>query len=256
MTVNTGGVGCGTAETETVGYDGLGRRSTVASSTTGAHTYGYADTGQTVLSEETTDPAKTARYLMGPTGAAFAVVDRNETRQSLSTDLQGSTVLAMAGGATPVCVASFDPWGDPEDPGVAGGVCRGTGVTPNGRWYRQQQRDGATGNYQAGARTYNPASATWLSPDSFKTDGGPGADLSVGTDPLTQNRYAYVNGNPINFADPSGHEACSSPNPEVCDYQYTGVASKELKEQLKASKAERKLLAGGKVLPGNWDEMG
>lgn len=91
----------------------------------------------------------------------------------LSGCLHGSTVLALGGGLPPACQASLDPWGDAEDPGEVGKVCQGTGSTANGRWYRQQQRDAATGNYQAGARTYNPATATWLSPDSYKTDGGP-----------------------------------------------------------------------------------
>ena len=37
---------------------------------------------------------------------------------------------------------------------------------------------------------------------------GSSANLSVGVDPLTTNRYTYVNGDPVNYSDPSGHGPC------------------------------------------------
>lgn len=217
--VNSGSSSCGTAQTETIGYDGLGRRATVSATTGRTDTYTYTGLGPTVLADDTNTTATTARYLQGPTGTALAVVDGSGNRQTLATDLQGSTALTLNSTLPPACQASYDPWGDPEDPGTPGGVCQGTGSTPNGRWYRQQQRDTATGNYQNGARSYNPASATWLNTDSYKTDGDANSDLSVGTDPLTQNRFAYVNGDPINFVDPSGHKrqnACEGMSKDQC----------------------------------------
>ncbi len=65
-----------------------------------------------------------------------------------------------------------------------------------------------TGQYQMGSRTYDPARATFLTPDTYRAS-QPQADLSVGVDPLTMNRYAYVNGDPVNFIDPDGHGLCN-----------------------------------------------
>jgi hypothetical protein len=47
------------------------------------------------------------------------------------------------------------------------------------------------------------------SPDSHR-DRHPIADLALGIDPLTLNRYTYVNGDPVNFIDPTGHARCTA----------------------------------------------
>jgi len=110
------------------------------------------------------------------------------------------------------CTAAFDPWGEPLDPhgGDPHGVC-GTGTTASTAFYRGQRRDPATGNYQLGARTYNPAAGVFTTPDSYRT-ATPNADVSIGTDPLTANRYSYVNGDPVNLVDPDGHRARPNDN--------------------------------------------
>jgi len=53
----------------------------------------------------------------------------------------------------------------------------------------------STGFYKFGTRFYNPATASWTQQDSL-----PGSIQS----PSTVNRYAYVAGDPVNNADPSG----------------------------------------------------
>jgi len=48
-------------------------------------------------------------------------------------------------------------------------------------------------------------------------DRHPIADLALGTDPLTTNRYTYVNGDPVNLIDPTGHEpGAYHPNVRPC----------------------------------------
>ncbi|MBM7518653.1 RHS repeat-associated core domain-containing protein [Nocardioides nitrophenolicus] len=64
-------------------------------------------------------------------------------------------------------------------------------------------RDGSTGTYQMGTRTYEPDIAAFTTPDSYRV-ASPSTDLSVGTDPLTANTHTYVNGNPVNMTDPDG----------------------------------------------------
>lgn len=50
-------------------------------------------------------------------------------------------------------------------------------------------------------------SDAFLTPDSYRA-GGSAKNVSVGTDPLTLDRYSYVNGDPVNLVDPTGHAPC------------------------------------------------
>ncbi len=81
----------------------------------------------------------------------------------------------------------------------------GTSATASNIWYRGERRDPATGNYQLGSRVYDPSKAAFQSQDTYR-DSAPEMDLALGTDPLTSNRYTYVNGDPVNLHDPDGHE--------------------------------------------------
>lgn len=69
---------------------------------------------------------------------------------------------------------------------------------------RGNRKDGSTGQYQLGGRTYDPGKAGFLTPDSYRS-GSAAQNLGIGVDPLTRNTYGYVNGDPINYMDPSGH---------------------------------------------------
>jgi RHS repeat-associated protein len=64
------------------------------------------------------------------------------------------------------------------------------------RRFTGQEQDPETGLYFYQARYYNPVLGRFLSPDSIV----PGAG-----NPQSLNRYSYVNNNPINRTDPSGH---------------------------------------------------
>ncbi|MFJ9317330.1 RHS repeat-associated core domain-containing protein [Pimelobacter simplex] len=88
------------------------------------------------------------------------------------------------------------------------------GTTGNSQWYRGMTRDGSTGTYQMGTRTYDPKTGAFTAPDAYRVS-SPSTDLSVGTDPLTANTYTYVNGNPLNYSDPDGHRAVDSSGNEV-----------------------------------------
>jgi RHS repeat-associated protein len=107
------------------------------------------------------------------------------------------------------CTARYDPFGSalqatPANPSDA--TCNtGTAGSSDVFWH-DGRRDAATKQYQFGARTYDPAKGAFLTPDAHRAADS-GADLSVGTDPLTMNTYGFVNGDPINLADPSGHRA-------------------------------------------------
>ena len=96
-----------------------------------------------------------------------------------------------------------DPHGSPVGAVSAGNPCR-SGSTDSDHFYRGERRDPATGTYQLGSRTYNPARASYLTPDTYRSAPA-GAELALSRDPLTANRYSYVNGDPVNLADPTDH---------------------------------------------------
>ncbi len=96
--------------------------------------------------------------------------------------------------------------------------------------------------------------AAFLTPDSYRA-GDSGRDLSVGTDPLTANRYSYVNGDPVNLVDPDGHSAAryrefcraNEVDDERCGRMTTqwekvrsDTAAKERRRYLAAQRAKKK----------------
>ncbi|RSJ97080.1 RHS repeat-associated core domain-containing protein [Streptococcus cristatus] len=70
-----------------------------------------------------------------------------------------------------------------------------TDTTGNPFAYNGEARDD-TGLDYLRARYYDSQGGTFLTEDSY-----PGED----TDPLSQNHYSYVQNNPVNYTDPSGH---------------------------------------------------
>ncbi|MBF0819959.1 RHS repeat-associated core domain-containing protein, partial [Streptococcus acidominimus] len=80
-----------------------------------------------------------------------------------------------------------------------GSTTRTTDETGNPFAYNGEARD-ITGLDYLRARYYDSQAGTFLTEDSYQ------GQL---TNPLSQNRYAYVHNNPINYTDPSGHVASS-----------------------------------------------
>ena len=81
----------------------------------------------------------------------------------------------------------YDPYGN---------TVFGTPVSINYYGYNAESTNTNTGYQYLRARYYNPANG------SFTTE-----DTNTGTteNPLTRNRYGYVNNNPLNYEDPTGH---------------------------------------------------
>lgn len=210
----------GTGGATTYDYDGLDRQIRITTPAIAGlgllnetKEIRYSGLSHDVYTEESTLPNESARYVTTSAGQAIAVTNDTPllpTYHVLSSDGQGSTVAATTSGLLGgvACAVDPDPWGAPRRAGGAvapNNPCRtDLQSSPNNRWYQDARRDDTTGNYQFGNRTYTPDTGTWLQPDNTRGPGAP-TSLSIGTDPLVANRYSYVNGDPINLSDPSGH---------------------------------------------------
>ena len=203
------GTGCGDPIV-TYGYDGVDRQTsrTVGNATTSLH---YAGLGTAVVEEA--EAAATRAYVRDAAGEVRAVRTGASASpiEYLHTDghgnvtaVTGSAPSSAAPGLALLCTARYDAHGSPMTPRSDTNPCR-TGSTASDHFYRGERRDAATGAYQLGARTYAPARAGFLTPDTYRSASS-GADLALSSDPLTANRYGYVNGDPVNYADPTGHE--------------------------------------------------
>jgi RHS repeat-associated protein len=203
--------GCPSSSGTTYAYDGLDRQRTAGP--TALH---YAGTSSLVLDEATTGGVDTA-YELGPDGLARAVVQSPAgILQFLSDDGKGNVTTVTTPTGSLACSVRYDPWGSPLGAQSAQNPCD-AGSTINDHFYRGQRVDPVTAAYQLGNRTYSPAKASFLNPDTYRI-APPEKDLSVQADPLTQNRYSYVNGDPVNLIDLNGHKFCRPGDPsDYCD---------------------------------------
>jgi len=200
--------GCATGGT-TYTYDALDR---ILSQTVGTTTTDFRYSGLSGGADRVSTATSSVDYAVDAAGSAFAVRDLTRTQHLVVNGARstGTVLNTSSGVATVACQVRYDAFGNRI--GTAGNgaasTCTAT-ATPNDRYFEQARVDGTTGNYQFGTRTYDPGKAAFLTPDSYRTQ-GPAANVGLTVDPLTQNRYVYVNGDSVNFSDPTGHRRCTA----------------------------------------------
>ncbi|MEV5341505.1 DNRLRE domain-containing protein [Streptomyces sp. NPDC052676] len=69
--------------------------------------------------------------------------------------------------------------------------------------YNAKRWDAQSGTYDMGFRDYSPGLNRFTTRDMYN---GALADMSLGNDPYTGNRYAFTGGNPISFVELDGHD--------------------------------------------------
>ena len=191
------------AGNQTLTWNNLGELAKDANSTTGsASSYVYGADGNLLLE---IDPTATTLYLEGQqvtlttaTGVQSAVrtyqlpADVSAVRTGTGNaydfqigDLQGTGDLYLDYTAQVPTWRQFDPYGNP----------RGTAVTwIDNRGFLNDPTDTATSLTDIGARWYDPTTGRFESLDPvFEAD-----------DPLALGGYAYTDGNPVTYQDPTG----------------------------------------------------
>jgi RHS repeat-associated protein len=189
----------------TEAYDILDRQARRTDTSPGGMTttLGYAGLSTQATSEATS--SGTTRYTLSADGGTpLAVSTTGGVAQYLFDDGRGNISTTTSTSGSRLCDLRYDPWGSFVGAVTSDGCTNAGGTTPSDMFYGAGRRDASTGTYQLGSRTYDPAKAGFLNPDGYRTAPS-SADLSVGTDPLTRDTYNYVNGDPINLVDPSGH---------------------------------------------------
>ncbi|MGW5658598.1 golvesin C-terminal-like domain-containing protein [Streptomyces sp. NPDC003758] len=72
--------------------------------------------------------------------------------------------------------------------------------------FNAKRWDAQSGTYDMGFRDYNPGLNRFTSRDMYN---GALADMGLGVDPYTGNRYAFTGGNPTTFIEYDGHMICA-----------------------------------------------
>jgi RHS repeat-associated protein/uncharacterized repeat protein (TIGR01451 family) len=209
---------CRTRPTISYGYDALDRQTRRTTSGQASSQLSYDGWSDTLEQHRTggTLPSTTT-YTLGPDNRPLTAAKDGATAEQLFQDGTGSIGLITLPDQSVRCVARYDAYGNPDSNTALTptGACA-SGSADNEHYYRGQRKDADTGNYQLGSRTYDPAKASFLTPDNYRT-GGSAANTSIGIDPLTRNTYSYVNGDPLNLTDPNGHEPRRHHNPQYRD---------------------------------------
>jgi RHS repeat-associated protein len=189
-------------------YDAMDRQTSAteigASAVTAGTTTLHYDGLQSDLLAEAAPQNKTTSYVLVDGGPAYVTKSGGGgTSQYLTDDGRGNVSTATTTAGALACSLRYDPFGSPLG-GQSGANPCSTGSTPSDVLFGGRRRDGVSGNYQLGSRTYDPAKAGFLTVDTYRA-GTPDDDVSIDSDPLTANRYSFVNGDPVNFEDPTGH---------------------------------------------------
>ncbi|MEU5162037.1 DNRLRE domain-containing protein [Streptomyces sp. NPDC020875] len=198
----------GAMETTRYSFDPLDR---TASKTEGAKTtdFTYLGLADEVLNEEVAGALRKS-YQYSPWGERLSQVKHNadgttedayygynsHTDVETLTDVNGNTKATYG----------YTAYGS-DDIQDFTGIDRPDAANPaqeayNPYRYNAKRWDASSGTYDMGFRDYSPGLNRFTSRDMYN---GALADMDLGSDPYTGNRYAFTGGNPTSFIEVDGH---------------------------------------------------
>jgi RHS repeat-associated protein len=155
--------------------------------------------------------------------AGFAERDVDGTLKFYHGDHLGSSTLVTNASGTVVHRAAYMPYGGDRSTSNYTPAYTET-FTPKYQFnFKEKEQDG-TGLYDYGARLYSPATGRFLSADSL----------------MSEQRYAYVNNNPLTHTDPTGH----CPDWRTCLAQWNEKGEELALAQLKVTGQIAGLITG------------
>jgi len=189
----------GLSQSQSLSWDDAGRLSSLTA-TAGGTSYLYNADGNLLLQK---DPGSTTLYLgdeqivlAGKTlsgtryytigGVTIAARGSSGSVDYLFGDREGTAVLSVDSSTQAVTRRYYDPYGNP--------IGTAPPSWPGDKGFVGGTDDPATALTNLGAREYNPATGSFVSPDPLLTP----------YDPQDLNPYAYAAGNPATNSDPSG----------------------------------------------------
>ena len=148
---------------------------------------------------EWTGSATTMKKYYYASGQRVAMRQGSSTLYHLLTDHLGSTAITATSAGGFYTELRYYPWG---------GTRYSSGTTPTSFRYTGQ-REAEVGLYYYGARYYDPSLGRFVQADSI---------IPNPRHPLSFDRFAYVQNNPIKYTDPSGHNLnCGVPGSAATD---------------------------------------
>ncbi|MEU8271717.1 RHS repeat-associated core domain-containing protein [Sphaerisporangium sp. NPDC049002] len=201
------------------GYDALGR---LTSRAKGGTEQRFAYSGLSNDMVTVTDGAGTvqSKYGRDPFGELLSMQEGGQSLGAM-TDLHGDVVGTFSG-TTLVDSVAYNPFGEVTN---RAGTSRSLG-------YQGEYTDPETGKVNMHARWYQPGTGGFASRD----------DWSLSPDPSIQiNRYTYVNGDPLDGTDPSGHAIDKGSGPRGSGVRIpTGAYAKNQKEYRQIQERQRR----------------
>ncbi|MDA8238201.1 MAG: RHS repeat-associated core domain-containing protein, partial [Chloroflexi bacterium] len=170
--------------TVTYTYDALDRRTSRSAGGT-SETYGYVGLSATV-----------GRIDRGGGQVLASAIDALGDRLTVGSSwvlpsVRGDVAALLAPGGTAVGDAHrYDPYGV---------TLAASGSTASPWRFAGRLQEPTSGQYDYGARGYDPALAAFTSLDTA---------LGAAAAPASRNRYLYAEANPVSMVDPDGHAAC------------------------------------------------
>jgi len=180
-------------------YDAFGNRV----SKTVTNTSGTTTTQYLVDDLNPTGYPQVVDELVGPIGSAAVQRTYTYGLQRISQDQYISNAWLLSyyqydgGGSVRQLTNSVGAVTDSYEYDAFGNSFTKQGTTPNNYLYRGEQYDSDLGLYYLRARYYNTMTGRFVSRDP---------ENGVPNTPKTLHKYAYAGGDPINAADPTGHE--------------------------------------------------
>ena len=214
LIANTPGSGS-SATTTSYNYDPLNR---VTSQTTGTNTTSYSYLGLTSQVSSETDPGNiTKTYGYTPDGTRLFQTTAGDPTPSLNGTAyysynNHSDVEALTGpSGTPTATYGYTAYGSPVTSMFTGAdatnATPGPDVVPyNSNRFNAMPWDPGSGQYNMGARNYQPGTGSFTTADMYA---GASADMALTSDPFSGGAYAFGDANPISNIELDGHSWCS-----------------------------------------------